>query len=103
MVTSLEKKYSEFLERRKLAGEILDYRFEAVKLTLVHNIRKMRNGITNTPDFLIIKKDCFEFHETKGRWRLHDKNKIKMASELFPWFKFVAVQSTPEQWIYEYF
>ena len=91
-MNKLEEQYSHHLKMRKLAGEILDYRFEAMAFTLCHNVPGKRNKMTYTPDFLVLTTDCFELHEVKGFWEEDAWNKIKMAAELFPWFRWFAVQ-----------
>lgn len=98
-----EAAYDERLRLRQLAGEIVAYRFELLKIILVHNVAGQRNEMTYRPDFLVIKKDCFEIHEVKGFWREDARAKIKMAAELLPWFKFVAVQYKKKQWVFEEF
>lgn len=86
-----EQAYKEYLRLRRIAGEILDYRFEAMRLVLRHAVPGKAKGMTYTPDFLVIMKDRFEFHEVKGFWRDDARVKIKAAAEMFPWFKFIGV------------
>jgi len=45
----------------------------------------------------------FEIHETKGHWREAARVRIKVAADLYPWFKFVAVKWDKKQWVYEDF
>jgi len=82
------------LDIRKRAGEILDYRFEGVKLRLA-------DYTFYTPDFFITYRDHFEVMEVKGFWRDDARVKIKVAAAMYPFFKFVAVQWKKRQWIYE--
>lgn len=96
-----EAAYDELLRLRKLAGEIEDYRFEPFKLFLSHNVPGGRAATVYIPDFLVVFSDHFEVHEVKGFWREDAKVKIKMAAELFPWFKFIAVYAERGQWRYE--
>lgn len=91
-----ELAYSNFLERRKLAGEIVDYLFEPIKF-------KLAPKTFYTPDFMVIAEDSFELHEVKGFWRDDARVKIKVAAKMFPWFKWRAVQLKRKQWVYEPF
>lgn len=84
----------EYLYPRKLAGEIIAYHFEAVKLRLANNT-------FYTPDFLIAYPTHFEFIEVKGFWRDDARVKIKVAAQQFPNFKFKAVQLKQKQWVFE--
>lgn len=80
-----EEAYSLVLEARRLAGEVAEWKFEAVKLRLAENT-------TYTPDFLVILADgTVEFHEVKGRpgsgaggWENAARCKIKVSAELYP-------------------
>lgn len=89
-----EARMAQELEIRKRAGEILDYRFEGIKLRLADNT-------FYTPDFFIVHRDHFEVMEVKGFWRDDARVKIKVAAQMYPWFRFVAVQRKKNQWIYE--
>lgn len=91
-----EKAYAALLELQKRAGAILDYRFESLKLRLA-------DMTFYSPDFLVVKEDCFELHEVKGFWEDDARVKIKVAASLFPWIKFVAVQYRKKQWKTEEF
>lgn len=83
---------AEILAPLKQAGEILDYRFERVKLKLAKNTYY-------TFDFEIVKNDCtLECHEVKGFWRDDARVKIKVAAEMFPERKFIAVQLKDKKW-----
>ena len=98
-----EAAYDKRLWRLKLAGEIIDYRFEAWKLILVHGIPKLRNEMSYTPDFLVVRSDRFEFHEVKGYWKEDARLKIKMAAELYPWCRFFGVTLKNGIWRFEEF
>ena len=79
----LERAYGEMLMTRKLAGEIAEYHFEAVKFRLA-------DLTYYTPDFMVMLPDgLIEFHEVKGFWEDDARVKIKVAAEIYP-FKFVA-------------
>jgi hypothetical protein len=86
-MNGLEKKYAGELELRKLAGEIIDWQFEAVKLRLADNT-------FYTPDFFVMHANCdIEFVETKGFWMDDAKVKIKVAADRYFMFKFTAVKA----------
>lgn len=89
-----EAAYASTLELMKRSGEVLDWKFEPMRLILAPNT-------SYTPDFLVVYTDHFEFHEVKGFWRDDARVKIKVAAEIFPWFKFVAVQLIKKQWKFE--
>lgn len=104
---TLEKQYAEVLEERKRAGEIVGYRYEAMKLRLAQNT-------FYTPDFVVTFDDHIELHETKGFWEEDARVKIKVAAAMFPEFVFIGVEykkrpedkgvrGAPKQWHYEAF
>ena len=112
-MNATERKYCEMLSLRKAAGEIVDYVWEPMQLVLTHNIKGRRNRMTYTPDFLIVTPERFELHEIKAGWkkggkivtgwRGDAKEKLKMASEMFPWFRFICVTLKGKKWVYEEF
>ena len=93
-----EKAYANLLEVRRLAGEIVGYRFEAYKLRLADNTHY-------TPDFVVQMPDgSIELHEVKackstGGFFCEDdaKVKIKVAAETFPEFSFVMCGLLPKK------
>ena len=91
-----EEAYAQMLELRKRAGEILDYRYEAVKLRLAAKTFL-------TMDFLVVIPDAIELHEVKGHWEDDARVKIKVAAEQYPWFRFVAVSRIGKAWGVEVF
>ena len=98
-MNTLESRYArEVLEVRKLAGEIESWKFEALKFRLA-------DSTFYTPDFMVHFKDHIEMHETKGLWREDARVKIKVAAEMFPMFRFIAVQwhRKSKAWVYEGF
>jgi hypothetical protein len=95
-MNKLEKSYQDILEHRKLAGEIVRYRYEALKFKLAPNT-------FFTPDFMVTFEDRVEIHETKGFWEEDARIKIKMAAELFPEFVFMGVQYKKKIWMFEEF
>lgn len=95
-MNGLEKSYAEYLFFRKKAGDILDYKFEAIKL-------KLAPSTFYTPDFMIFTTDGFiEMHEIKGFWEDDARVKIKVAAEMFP-FRFLGVQRYKDGWKTEEF
>ena len=112
-MNSVEKKYSETLFYRKVAGDIIDYMWEPFKLVLVHGVKGARNEMSYKPDFLVVTPERFELHEVKIAWKKGDKLvtgwqedaklKVKMAAEKFPWFKFVCVTLKGKKWVYQEF
>lgn len=91
-MNKLETRYSEYLFFRKKAGDILDYRYEAIKL-------KLASSTFYTPDFMVLTTEGFvELHEVKGGiWEDDARVKIKVAAEMFP-FRFVAITRTKDGW-----
>jgi hypothetical protein len=94
-MNGLEKKYAQHLEMRKMVGEIIDYKFEPLKL-------KLAPSTFYNPDFLLLMPDrTIELHETKGSSKNRSTGvtkpfyeddaivKIKVASTMFPEFIFV--------------
>lgn len=70
------------LEPRKASGEVSEIKFEAVKLRLADNT-------FYTPDFSVAA-DCLEIHEVKGHWEDDARVKWKVASEMYPEYRFFA-------------
>jgi len=91
-----EARYArEVLGIRKMAGFVIDWRFEAIKLRLAKRT-------WYTPDFMVWTPEGIEIHETKGGFIRDDAAvKIKVAAEIFKEFKFVLVQHTKGIWIYK--
>ena len=87
----LEQSYADYLELLKKAQLIVDWRYEVMKLRLAHKT-------FYTPDFLVIRKDCMEFHETKGFMRDDAAVKLKVAAQTFPWFRFLLVKKEGPGW-----
>lgn len=78
-----ETAYALVLETQKQAGQILDYRFHALKIRLADNTYY-------EADFVVLHADMrLAIHETKGGWTT-DKGqlKIKIAAQTLPWFGF---------------
>ncbi len=85
-MNQLEYEYARLLTAQAEANQIHKWRFEAVKLRLGDQCWYM-------PDFWIELPDGrVELHETKGHWRDDAKAKIRVAAELYPEFRFFAVE-----------
>jgi hypothetical protein len=96
VMNSLESRYADHLHKEQLAGAILWYDFDAIKLRLAEKT-------FYTPDFFILNRDSeLEVHEVKGHWEDDARVKIKVAAQKFP-FKFVAITLERGQWIKEEF
>lgn len=85
--SKLELAYAAHLAVLKHAGDIVDYKFESIKLKI---------GVKTCwycPDFWVLAKDgVTEFHETKG-WMRDDANvKLKSAALQYPHFRFFLVR-----------
>ena len=83
-----ESEYAERLNARMLAGEILTFEFEAVKL-------KLADLCFYTPDFYVLNTDgTLEFIDVKGGGPIDDKSivKVKCAAEKFWQFTFAIEQ-----------
>lgn len=82
-----EARYADFLEAQKLAGEIVDWHFEAMTFVLAKLCRL-------TPDFVVLHNDgTLELVDTKG-WQSTDDAlvKTKCAAEKFFWFRWSHVK-----------
>lgn len=96
-MNKLEAKYAlTVLEPLLKAGEIIKYRYEAIKL-------KLANNTTYTPDFYVVYPGHIEFHETKGRWMDDARVKIKVAAEMYSEYRFLGVKWNKKKWEYEEF
>jgi hypothetical protein len=92
-----EAAYSRRLDSRKLAGEILAWRFEAITFRLAYRCHY-------TPDFLVITPGEIQVHEIKGGYVREDGLiKWKMAAEAHPEFRFFLCKLVQNHWkIVEY-
>ena len=94
-----EAEYAELLRSQQVAGEIIDFKFEPLRLI-------MAKKTSYTPDFLVVNnRGEIEIHEVKGFWRDDARVKIKTCARLFPWFRFIAVTKPRKNggWKYEEF
>lgn len=100
-MNNTERRYANVLFTKKLAGEIQDYRYEAMTLILGPSNRY-------TPDFAVVMPDGeLQIHEVKacyfhkGRQQLvmncrdDALQKWKDAALAFPWFRFFLVGEVP--------
>lgn len=95
-----ESAYAAHLERLRLAGEVVWFRFEGVKLRLA-------DSTFYTPDFAVMADDgVMEMHEVKGFWTDDARVKIKVAADQYP-FRFIALKALPKSkgggWLREEF
>lgn len=83
----LEQAYAWHLEVLKRAGEIVDFKYESVKLKI---------GVKTCwycPDFWVLANDgVSEYHETKGWMRDDAAIKLKSAALQYPHFRFFLVR-----------
>lgn len=87
-----EAAYARFLDQQIAAGEVFEWRYEAIKL-------KLARKCFYTPDFFVLLPDGkVEFHETKGFMRDDAAVKIKVAAKLFPWFTFRLIFKKKKHW-----
>ncbi len=85
-----EEQYSQVLQSRLDAGEIIRWDYERITFTLSHS-RPGVKGQRYTPDFCVMLPDgTLEFHEIKGFRDEKNMNKLKTAGEMFP-FQFWLV------------
>ena len=91
----LERAYCRHLEMRRLAGEIIGWRFEAITF-------RMAFRQTYTPDFEVTKPDgTLEYHEVKGRWMEDARVKLKQVATDFSDRRFIAVTYPKKIWTFE--
>ena len=96
-----EARYAAHLEALLQAGEIVAYRFEALKFRLA------KRTFLKT-DFLVVKWTRMEVYDVKadsGHWEDDARVKMKVAAALYPWFVFKGVHwgQKERRWIEEEF
>lgn len=91
VMNGLEREYANtVLEPRRIAGEILEWHFEAVKF-------KLAPKTFLTIDFMVMLADnTIEFHDTKGFMEDDAAVKIKVAAEKYP-FRFLLIFKRPKK------
>lgn len=81
VMNATETKYATYLDELKLAGEVVWWRFEPVKLLLAPLT-------TLTPDFMVQLADgAVELHDVKGAKAIYEddaKVKMKVAAQVYP-------------------
>lgn len=91
-MNTTETKYAAYLDQLKLAGDVLWWKFEPVKLLLAPLT-------TLTPDFMVMLADgILEMHDVKGAKAIYEddaKVKMKMAAQEYP-FVFRVVYPVPK-------
>ena len=96
----LEAKFGRYLDELKHRGDIKGYKFESVKLRLAKRT-------WYTPDYHAIRSDdAHILYECKGNfWRDDARVKIKVAAEMYPHFRFIAVRWVGKAggWDFEHF
>jgi hypothetical protein len=99
-INKTEQKYGSHLEVQKKAGQIHDYKFEALKFRLA-------DECTYTPDFMVILKDgSVKMIDVKAFWKKANKPgitedslvKMKVVGEQFPMFSFFATWEKDGVW-----
>jgi len=93
-MNGIEKAYAAHLESRRVCGEIIDWKFEALKLKLARATYLMLDFLITMPDHRL------ELHDTKGHMEDDAAVKLKLAAEMFPMFRIVVVKriGRPKQW-----
>lgn len=88
-----EQAYADHLEHRRRAGEIIDYRAQAMTFRLGPDCRY-------TPDFLVVEADStLTLVDVKGGHTWEDSViKLKTAAQQFPWFAWQMVQRRDSGW-----
>jgi hypothetical protein len=79
-----EERFAEQLEIRKVAGELIEWRFEEITLKVAADTRY-------TADFVILHNDLtIELVDAKGGGPMDEKSrvKIKVAADKFWFFRF---------------
>lgn len=95
--SGLERDYAERLQILYLGKEIQWWAYEPFRL-------RIGNGALYTPDFGVLDdKGQMWAHETKGRWMEAAKVRIKVASSVHPWLRFMAITRVKEKWKFEEF
>jgi len=88
VMNGAEMRYSQLLEAQKRQGQIVDWRFEPLKLRLAKKT-------FFTPDFLVVRLDCeLELVDVKGSGPEEEdaRVKVKVAAEQFGMFHFVVAR-----------
>lgn len=94
-----ESRYADILDRRQQSGIVLEWRYEAMTFRLTTPVGG-KKALTYTPDFMVLKHDgTMEFVEVKGGFATNESlNRLKVASEMFPWFCWVLAEYVGGEW-----
>lgn len=95
----LEAKFGRFLDDLKARGDIKDHRFGSVKFRLAKRT-------WYEPDYCVIRSDnSIVIYECKGHWEDDARVKIKVAAEMYPHLRWVAVRwvAAAGGWDFEHF
>jgi hypothetical protein len=91
-MNGLERRYADYLDLLKAAGQIADWKFDSYKLRLP------ADQCWIVVDFCVMLTDgTIEFHETKGFMEGDAWLKLKMAAQEHWWFRFVLVKAIPKR------
>jgi hypothetical protein len=91
-----EAAYAEHLKQQERVGEVVWFKFEALKFRLA-------DSTFYTPDFAVLPASGYlEMHEVKGFWQDDARVKIKVAASIYP-FRFVAITKKKGAWQREEF
>lgn len=93
VMNKTEQRYADRLELLKKAGEILDWKFDSMKLRLA-------DKTFYETDFLVVASDfTWQVHEVKGGFITDDAAvKLKVAASLYPYLTFFKCQYKGSQW-----
>lgn len=93
-----EAAYAEYLNRQRLAGEIISFAFEPAPF-------KLADRCFYTPDFLVMRGQLFmEVHEVKGHMEGDAAVKLRVFREKYPEIGLVIVRrngTRGDQWEFE--
>jgi len=100
-MNSLEKKFADHLRSLEIAGKVLWWRFEPIRLRLTIQDKTT----TYTPDFVVLMSSGeIEVYETKGFWTSAARVKTKVAADLYWFWRFYGAKNTKKTgWVYEEF
>jgi hypothetical protein len=108
---SAVRRPTRFAKGRHVAGRMNKLEAEYASLFLgqkSHGFEQMTFRLGDdcryTPDFWVIADDdVLELHEVKGHWMDGAKEKIRIASEMFPHFRWKAFRRVKKVWLVETF
>ena len=94
-MNSTERAYAEHLERRRLAGELLWWEREPIRI-------RLGDDAWYKPDFIVVTAaGLVEVHETKGFMREAAGVRLQAAANAVPWMGFIVVKKQRGGWQYE--